>query len=104
MREVLMERCLDLERKGVEVEVAEDLPCIEADSFRLQQVFANLLDNAIKYMGENLKPRIRVGWHPEGRMARLFFGTMVWVSKRRIWKRFSGPSTASPITGNRAWG
>lgn len=73
LREVLAERCLDLERKGWEVEVAEDLPCIKADSLRLQQVFANLLDNAIKYMGDNPKPRIRVGWHPEGSMARLFF-------------------------------
>jgi len=73
LREVVMERFLDLKRKGVELEMAEDLPCIKADPYRLQQVFANLLDNALKYMGENPRPRIEVGWRAEGLAACVFF-------------------------------
>jgi len=67
--EVLAERSLDLERGGVKVEVAEGLPRVRANPDRLQQVFANLLDNALKYGGDNPHPRIAVGWRPEGGMA-----------------------------------
>lgn len=73
LREVLAERSLDIERGGVRVEIAEDMPRVGANPDRLHQVFANLLDNALKYMGDGQRPHIVVGWRPEGRMACFFF-------------------------------
>jgi signal transduction histidine kinase len=48
--------------RGVEVEVAADLPRVEGDARRLQQVFHNLVENAIKHAGGEHSPRVEVGW------------------------------------------
>lgn len=62
--QVVMERSAELDARGMEVVVPEALPPVELDPLRLQQVFANLLDNSLKYMGENPHPRIEVGLAP----------------------------------------
>jgi len=62
----VVDRALDslaerIEETGARIEVEEDLPQATGDRKRLQQVFQNLLDNAIKY-GEREGPaRVRVG-------------------------------------------
>ncbi len=38
------------ERKGARVSVAPDLPTITADRLAVQQIFGNLIDNALKYL------------------------------------------------------
>jgi len=48
------------------VEVAADLPRIEADSDRLAQVLANLLGNAVKYAPGGGEVRVRAVPHTEG--------------------------------------
>jgi signal transduction histidine kinase len=50
-----------LDRAGVVVEVAPDLPTVWGDRSRLLVVLQNLLDNAVKFMGEQKQPRIEVG-------------------------------------------
>jgi signal transduction histidine kinase len=50
-----------LDRAGVLVEVAPDLPTVWGDRSRLLVVLQNLLDNAVKFMGEQKQPRIGVG-------------------------------------------
>ncbi|MBI2221474.1 MAG: HAMP domain-containing histidine kinase [Acidobacteria bacterium] len=40
------------------------VPAIEADPFALEQVLVNLLDNAVKYAGENNEIAVRVGGAP----------------------------------------
>jgi signal transduction histidine kinase len=49
-----------LVEKGVTLEI-DPLPMVRGDSVRLGQLFGNLLDNAVKYMGNSREHRIRVG-------------------------------------------
>lgn len=48
--------------RTVEFDIAPDLPVVYGDRARLLQVMQNLLDNALKYMGEQPQPRIEIGW------------------------------------------
>jgi signal transduction histidine kinase len=50
-----------IEARGVEVRIAPDLPQIHGDRARLVEVVQNLLDNAVKFMGEQSKPCIEIG-------------------------------------------
>ena len=57
---------LRLRERSVELEVAPDLPTVQGDRHRLEQVMANLLDNAVKFMDQQPRPRVEVGWRDEG--------------------------------------
>lgn len=46
----------------VEITIAEDFPICQADASLLWQVFANLLENAIKFTRGKEQARIEVGW------------------------------------------
>ncbi|HEX2078054.1 MAG TPA: ATP-binding protein [Longimicrobium sp.] len=51
--------------EGVEVEVEPDMPTLEAERVPLQQVFMNLIGNAVKYgRGTGKDVCVRVGWRP----------------------------------------
>ena len=47
--------------RGVEVEISPDLPVLFGDRRRLLEVLQNLLDNAVKYLGDQPRPRVEVG-------------------------------------------
>ena len=49
-----------IEECGIELEI-EDMPSARVDTTRIREVYQNLIENAIKYMGEQQAPRIRVG-------------------------------------------
>ena len=51
---------------GVRFEVAEDLPPVRANRGQLLEVLDNLLENAVKFMGEQPDPRVEVGARAEG--------------------------------------
>lgn len=53
-----------LESHGVVVEIADDLPAVQGDRPRLVEVFQNLVDNAVKFMGDQSEPRITIGCRP----------------------------------------
>ncbi len=52
----------DLQEARIRVEVAEGLPEIYVEPLRIRQVFQNLIDNAVKYMGDSPDRRIVVGY------------------------------------------
>jgi PAS domain S-box-containing protein len=70
LRKVLRQVLDDLEPRvaatGAVVHVAEDLPWVPGDPTLLQQIFTNLLNNALTYQQPGSTPVIRVTWRPEG--------------------------------------
>ena len=48
-------------QRGVRVKILEGLPTVRGDRLRLVQIYQNLLDNAVKYMGEQAEPKIEIG-------------------------------------------
>jgi PAS domain S-box-containing protein len=57
-----------IEARGVQVVVAQDLPSVYGDRRRLLEVIQNLLDNAVKFMGQQPEPRIEIGAEPDNGM------------------------------------
>ena len=47
--------------RGVSLEIDPEMPTLRGDRSRLLEVFQNLLDNAVKFMGDQQDPRIQVG-------------------------------------------
>ena len=50
-----------LDAGAVELEMAADLPVVTADRLRVVELIQNLIDNAIRFMGDQPRPRIRIG-------------------------------------------
>jgi PAS domain S-box-containing protein len=54
-----------LSARGMQVELAPDLPEVFADRTRLVEVLQNLIDNAAKFMSDQVEPRITIGARDE---------------------------------------
>lgn len=50
-----------LEERGITVHVQPNLPSIYGDKPRIMEVLQNLLDNAAKYMGDQINPAVEIG-------------------------------------------
>ena len=55
-----------LRGRGVSLVVSDELPTVLGDRVRLHEVLQNLIDNAVKFMGDQVSPRIEVGCRREG--------------------------------------
>ena len=53
--------------RHVEVRLKEDAVTLHGDRQRLVEVFQNLIDNAVKFMGRQTAPRIEIGVYTSGR-------------------------------------
>lgn len=50
-----------IQGKRIQVDIHRNLPVLHGDRTRLLEVLQNLVDNAVKYMGRQLHPRIEIG-------------------------------------------
>jgi len=62
-----------LEAHNAQVIVQENLPTIYGDKMRLQQIFQNLVENAIKYSGDQPEPQIEIGMNGKDDMNNIIF-------------------------------
>jgi len=51
--------------KSIRIDIANDMPQVKAEKVPLQQVFMNLLGNALKHAGVE-EPRVEIGWEDAG--------------------------------------
>lgn len=63
---------LDARLRGVNLQVASDLPPVRGSRVRIGELFSNLIVNAIKYNDKAL-PTVCVGWMEDGRSDRVTF-------------------------------
>jgi len=61
-----------LEDRGVQLEIQPDLPFVEVDHTHMREAVINLLDNAIKFSGNQAAPEIRIGFGTSGNEAAFF--------------------------------
>lgn len=61
-----------IEGEAIDLRVADDLPMLFGDPVRLREVLQNLVENAIKYMGDQERPRIEIGALPETKETTIF--------------------------------
>ncbi len=59
-------------QNGVLVEVQPDMPEMWVDKTRVIEVYQNLIDNAVKFMGEQPHPRIQVGCRRNDQLTEFF--------------------------------
>jgi len=59
--EALERVAMQIENQNVDVRVAHDMPAAVGDPGRLLEVFQNLIDNSIKFMGAQKSPCIEIG-------------------------------------------
>jgi len=57
---------------GLRVEIDPSLPVLYVDRPRLLEVFLNLIENSMKFMGDQSHPRIRIGSRQDGDETVLF--------------------------------
>jgi len=66
-RDVLEQLAGPLKQSKVNVVLQPDLPALHGDQKRLAEVLQNLIENAIKYRGDQSAPRIEIGTRRDGR-------------------------------------
>ena len=72
LQDVLQNLQSVIEEKKVEIRVPHELPQLEGEWLSIYQVFHNLINNAIKFSRENVRPSVEVGVADAGRHHKFF--------------------------------
>jgi len=67
VKDTLEQLAGSLKQHQVEVVVQSDLPAVHCDQKRIAEVLQNLIENAIKYRGNQTAPRIEIGTRQDGK-------------------------------------
>jgi signal transduction histidine kinase len=62
LRDIKQDFSYVLDEKNIHISISSILPCLFVEKDRIQRIFMNLIDNAIKYIGTQNKPFIEIGW------------------------------------------
>ena len=65
-REAVTRVAGQIHEREVELELADDLPVVRGDKRQLLEVLHHLIDNAVKFMGDQAAPRIEIGARRDG--------------------------------------
>ena len=57
---------MQLVARNVKLEIVQQLPPVYGDAIRLQEVFQNLIENALKFVGNQQAPKIEIGAQQDG--------------------------------------
>jgi len=63
-----------LDQREIEIIISQDLPAVHGDHKRIAEALQNLVENAVKYMGDQSSPRIEIGWRQDGSQVVFFVG------------------------------
>lgn len=66
VRDTLNQTTEMIKMSGTKIALAEDWPVVYVDHMRIVEVLANLVENSIKYMGDQESPKIEIGWQIDG--------------------------------------
>ncbi|MBN1913960.1 MAG: HAMP domain-containing protein [Candidatus Omnitrophica bacterium] len=68
LKSVLSRIEFDITKFNVEMRIAEKMPIVYCDRIKIEEVFLNLINNAIKFSSKNKEsnPRVEVGYHDRG--------------------------------------
>jgi two-component system, LuxR family, sensor kinase FixL len=92
-----------LAERNVRVVIAPDLPVVNVDRDRIREVMINLLENAVKFMGDRQEPEIRIGVDMTGKVPVFFVqDNGIGINPRyleRIFNLFERLDTATHGTG-----
>ncbi len=66
LQEALEQMSEKIRARGVQVKVKTNLPFVKVDRMRIAEVLTNLMENSIKYMGDQPHPTIEVGCRLDG--------------------------------------
>jgi light-regulated signal transduction histidine kinase (bacteriophytochrome) len=72
VKDVLGQLAGPIDKRQIELVVQTDLPSVIGDSRRLSAVIQNLVENAVKYMGDQAVPRIEIGTMSVGKECAYF--------------------------------
>jgi light-regulated signal transduction histidine kinase (bacteriophytochrome) len=67
VNDVLLQLSGPITASRVEIVLQPDLPSVHGDQKRIVEVVQNLIENAIKYMGDQAAPRIEIGTRQDGK-------------------------------------
>ncbi len=89
-REVIELLTKKISEKGIKMKISPGLPQVYGDYPRILEVIQNLTENAIKFMGGQPEPRIRIGSRTDGNLAVFFVQDNGIGIKREYHERIFG--------------